>query len=419
MPVLSTISKGTRSCRSHGKELRRRWQAGVLTGFAVLCLLLAVVVPVTTYAAASAKSSYGWSEPQSGWLYVLDPRVASGKSVVWLVDPAEGVKGRLEAGYAPFVALSPEGTRLYVTSGQPDPTGSVVYSDELWAIDTASGVLLQRAKLSNRLTYTLPAPGGLAVSTDGRYVYVAKSRTIRPGVHEQTLQAFDTIEKTFLPEEVLLPDCGYPEIVPSSGGWQLVVKCSSSRALLINLAADGSVKQSRSVEVPIGLSAVTRGRRVLPRPLAGISPSPDARKLGLIMDNGEIYEAEIGVSPFRINPTRAPRLSRSHRVLHTRVSPRSSDGARAFVACASKELVWTTLTADEIHIFDTTDSWIREAVFRTTVPFSDLVLSADGRDLFAISPETRTLLTIDPATGNLVTSVDGIGVKPRFLVIAP
>lgn len=339
--------------------------------------------------------------------------------MVWLVDPEEGVKGGLKAGYAPFFALSPDGARLYISSRAPGPAGLRVSSYELWAIDTASGVLLQQVKLSNRLNYTLPAPGGLAVSPDGRYVYIAKSRTIRSGVHEQTIQTFDTIRNRLLPEEAGLPDCGYPVIVPVSGAWQLVVKCSSRGARLLSLAADGSVKLSQFVEVPSGFSAVTRGRRVVQRPVAQICPSADARKLGLIMNNGEIFEAEIGVSPLRINPTPAPPLRQSHRVLHTRVSLRSPDGSKVFVGSASKDLVARSLTADEIHVFNTTSSWTREAIIRTPVPCSDLVLSVDGRYLYGISPQTRTLLTIDTATGRVEKGVGGIGVQPRFLAIAP
>ena len=419
MSILSTISHGMTTWGRNGNGPHRRWQVSILLGSTVLYLLFVAVVPITTYVAAPANPSNNWSVPQSGWLYVLDPEVEDGKSVVWLVDPREGVKGGLKAGDAPFFALSPDGSRLYVVSGHPGPTGTGVFSDELWAIDTASGVLLQQVKLSNRLTYTLPAPGGIAVSRDGRYVYVAKSRSIRPGVDEETIQTFDTIRGRFLPREAGLPDCGFPHIIPVSGAWQLVVQCGSSEARLINLAADGSLKQSRSVEVPIGLSAVRTGQRVLQRPLAQSCPSADARKLGLIMNNGEIFEAEIGVSPFRINPTLARPLRQSHRVLHTRVSPRSPDGTKAFVSCASKELVHTSLTADEIHIFDTTNSWTREAIIRTPVPCSDLVLSGDGRYLYGISPATRTLLTINPGTGELETSVGGIGVQPRFLAIAP
>ena len=419
MSITSTIPDRSRACEGDATGPHRRRQASILSGSAVLLLLYVAVAPVTTYVAASTERSNGWSEPQSGWLYVLDPDVGNGKSVVWLVDPGEGVKGGLEAGDAPFFALSPDGARLYVVSGQPGPPGSDVYSDELWAIDTASAVLLQRVKLSDRVTYTLPAPGGLAVSPDGRYVHVAKSRTIRPGVHEQTIQTYDTIRKRFLPEEAKLPGCGFPEIIPVSGTWQLVVMCGSRGARCINLSPDGSAKQSQFVEVPISLSAVTSGRRVLKRPVAQISPSEDARKLGLIMNNGEIFEAEIGDSPFRINPTLAPPLSPSHRVLQVGGSRRSPNGAKVFVGCASKELVHTTLTADEIHVFDTTSSWTREAVIRTPVPFSDLVSSADGRYLYGISPQTRTLLTIDTVTGQVENSVGGIGVQPRFLAVAP
>ena len=296
MSIHSTISNGMTTWGRNGNGPHRRWQVSILLGSTVLYLLFVAVVPITTYVAAHANPSNNWSEPQSGWLYVLDPEVEDGKSVVWLVDPREGVKGGLKAGDAPFFALSPDGARLYVASRHPAPTGSDVSSDELWAIDTASGDLLQQVKLSNRLTYTLPAPGGLAVSPDGRYVYVATTRSI---------QTFDTMRKRFLPEEARLPGCGFPQIIPVSGAWQLVVQCGSSEARLINLAADGSLKQSQTVEVPIGLSAVRTGRRVLKRPLAQICPSADARKLGLIMNNGEIFEAEIGVSPSRINPTPA------------------------------------------------------------------------------------------------------------------
>ena len=137
------------------------------------------------------------------------------------------------------------------------------------------------------------------------------------------------------------------------------------------------------------------------------------------MNNGEIFEAEIGDSPFRINPTLAPRLSPSHRVLQVGGSRRSPNGAKAFVSCASKDLVTTTLTADEIHVFATASSWTREAIIRTPVPLSDLVLSADGRTLFGISPATRTLLAIDPANGRVEKRVDEIGVQPRLLTIAP
>ena len=419
MSVPTTKSKGSRTRGDWGNGLHRKRQASILTGAAVLCLALLAAAPVTPCDSAPAEPSNRWSEPQSGWLYVLDPEVGADKSVVWLVDPEEGVKGELKAGYAPFFALSPDGTRLYVSSRPPGTPGSAVSSYELWAIDTASGVVLQQVNLSNRLNYTLPGPGGLAVSPDGRYVHVAKSRTIRPGVHEQTIQTFDTIRNGFLPEEAGLPGCGYPVIVPVSGAWQLIVKCSSRGARLVSLAADGSVNQSQFVEVPIGFSAVTRGRRVVQRPVAQISPSADARKLGLIMDNGEIFEAEIDVSPFRINATLAPPLPLSHRVLHTRVAGRSPDGSKVFVSCASKDLIATSLTADEIHVFKTTNSWTREAIIRTPVPFSDLVLSADGRFLYGISPQTRTLLTIDTATGRVEERVGGIGVQPRFLAIAP
>src|ERR1039458_5410334 len=55
-----------------------------------------------------------WAKPESGWLYVLDPKPDAGGpgGRVWLVDPETGkVMGSIRTGDNADFALSPDGRR--------------------------------------------------------------------------------------------------------------------------------------------------------------------------------------------------------------------------------------------------------------------------------------------------------------------
>src|ERR1700736_138901 len=73
------------------------------------------------FSAASRVTVEGWTKPQPGWLYVLDPRSESdhpGSRILLLDTGTEKVMGRGRAGYATGFALSPDGAHLYVASGE-------------------------------------------------------------------------------------------------------------------------------------------------------------------------------------------------------------------------------------------------------------------------------------------------------------
>src|SRR5437879_4665479 len=56
-----------------------------------------------------------WTKPKSGWLWVLDVHPAGGH--VLLVDPkTQTVPARIVTGPYPDIALSPDGSRLYVAT---------------------------------------------------------------------------------------------------------------------------------------------------------------------------------------------------------------------------------------------------------------------------------------------------------------
>jgi hypothetical protein len=88
-----------------------------------------------------------WVKPESGWLYLLDPKpnVGGPGGRVWLIDPGTGiVKGSIRTGDSADFALAPDGTRLYVASlTQGDASALAV-------IDTAEGRMLKSGTVDNR-----------------------------------------------------------------------------------------------------------------------------------------------------------------------------------------------------------------------------------------------------------------------------
>ena len=118
-------------------------------------------------AEASGISVEAWRKPRPGWLYVLDPRSESEHpgSRIWLLDPESArVMGSVRAGYDPDFALSPDGSHLYVASGERD-------SAELAVIDTASGKTLL-VPFPDRVLYKpwyqgLPPYSRMEVTSDG------------------------------------------------------------------------------------------------------------------------------------------------------------------------------------------------------------------------------------------------------------
>jgi len=158
-------------------------------------------------------------KPPSGWLYVLDPNNAAKESEIVLLDPTLGrVMGAFRSGQLPAMALSPDGTRLYVASRQA--SGGAIS-----VIDTASGGVLQTVAAPNLESYVQPVAPAMAMSPDGHWLYVPKRRILGPGSDEYTLATFDTARSRFLPEEAPLPDCTGALLEPS----QLLVRyrCSA------------------------------------------------------------------------------------------------------------------------------------------------------------------------------------------------
>src|SRR5580693_5096762 len=111
-----------------------------------------------------------------------------------------------------ILALSPDGSRLYIASGERE-------SGELAVLDTATGTL-RHVPFADRVLYKpwyqgLPPFSGMAMASDGRVLWIPGQHVFSPERIESQLSAFDTRSETFLSASIGLGNCGYGDFVPS------------------------------------------------------------------------------------------------------------------------------------------------------------------------------------------------------------
>ncbi len=374
--------------------------------------------PITTSPAiveVSPEQSPQWETPQSGWLYVLDyshdyDTATDGGGEILLVDPQQAlIKGRLKVGSAPEMILSPDGTRLYVAS-----IGNK--GDLLSIIDTASGAVIRTVPLHNRWHYTsMPETPTMAISQDGRWLYMLKLRIILEGNEKQwprphedvyTVAVLDTSQGIFLTEEAEVSHCISGMLLPSDGQ-QVQVFCSGTNELhSLQLTPNGLRTFARSLALPFGNDRS--------RPSVSTSAASTNGSMFAIMSDARILEIDNNALKI-VRSDANNQLSR--RWVPSRNVPHSPDGKKLYIAAGNLSNRSTGL-ADEILVADT-KTMQTVSTIRATLPFWSLVLSNDGRYLYAISPVTQSLLIIDTANYRELRTLKGIGRNPAWAVVAP
>ncbi len=140
-----------------------------MNGFERVGSLAALVLLLSACAAESSIQtpvSSAAIEPRVFILGSLDPG-----GEVLITDKAGGVVQTLEFGYDPEMAVSEDGTRLFVASSSTN-------AHELAIIDTESWTTLAATPLPDRTTNTIPPPASsLSISLDGAYLYALRMKT--------------------------------------------------------------------------------------------------------------------------------------------------------------------------------------------------------------------------------------------------
>ncbi|HWO02181.1 MAG TPA: amine dehydrogenase large subunit [Blastocatellia bacterium] len=390
--------------------------------------------------ASDVQSSKLRERPQSGWLYVLDTNDMKSESQVLLVDPEqERVIKTFTAGMAPDMALSTDGTRLYVAYTIYNSNGWG-RKDFLEVIDTASGSVLKKITDADRWISTVPQyPSSMTFSADGRWLYVFK--------HLQTsntdtyfVATFDPYTNRFLPEKAMLRGCVSATMLSSPKNQQLDVICSGTSD--IQFLEPGSSGAAIAPAISDAIAPLPKlslrskdvaehGRRIGPSFL-----SSDGRTLTVIMGDGRLFEVnnesrdimKTGAIDSGGEKTNNSSTKEAANVtddglagswIRNQAPVFSPDGAKVYLGIGRLvHLNQGVQSFDRVMVFDSR-AFKRTATIKTAYPFESLALSRDGRYLYAISTEQASIMVLDTADQGKIRTIYGIGRTPIRAIVAP
>jgi len=372
--------------------------------------------PENKPAEQSAIQVENWSQPQSGWLYVLDPKPGDAAGRIWLIDPHSGkVMGTVRTSASPDFALSPDGSRLYVASS----TGND--SNELAVIDTAQGMILKSGAVFGRAAYDgLPPFSTMAVSGDGLALRLLIDAPKSEDHDAFLLATFDTRAGEFLPGIVHLGNCGPGRFISYPAANHFDFLCPrTNRVRLIRVDADSREVQNHDVELPWE-------RRI---GVAEAFESPDSAAMMIVLGNGAVAAMSVATQQFAGTPVHPGLPNR----VPPAVWPTSPDGSRVYLGYnrdydkADNRFYLDygrppnsrppSDLAGEFRVYDT-NTWAKVGTIRTKMLFWNAVLSTDGNTLYATAPHKHGILVIDTAKRHQ-TGVLKVGGAPALVLVAP
>ena len=309
--------------------------------------------------------------------------------------------GSVHAGFEPDFALSPDGSRLYVASGERE-------RGELAVIDTSDGKIRNIA-FPERILYHpwyfgLPPFHGIAVSADGGALGIPERRVVSPEKVGFQARIFLTGSSRFLRETIGLDNCEHARLVPSWTADEIVFLCPAASTLRsFRLGAESGVATGAVVPIPHENGC----------DLVGGFFQPDGRTLALVRTDGAIYQLDMGTQ--RVRPTTVTGTCQESRVFPM-VWPRSPDGSKFYLGYGGLAPNGMS-SASELRSFDTA-TWQPLGIFRTSVPFWSAVTSGDGRVIYALAPEQHSVLVLDAATGRQMRTIS-VGQTPALALVVP
>ncbi len=360
-----------------------------------------------------------WVKPQSGWLYVLDPKPEAGRpgGRIWLLDPETAkVMGSIRTGDNADFALSPDGIRLYVAS--------IVEGDssELAVIDTAKGAVLQRGTIDDReVGNVLPSFSVMAVSGDGLALRILMDTPKSEDRDSFLLATFDTHSGNFLSRTVHLGNCGPARFISYPTADQFDILCPrTNRVRLIRVDADSRELQNLDVVLPWE-------RR---DGVAEAIEVPGAEDIAIVRGDGAVVGMNISTQKF-FDTQAKPGLPNR---VPPAIWPVSPDGSKVYLGYNSEydhsydkqfyldygrspNLRPDNATAAEFRVLDT-HTWRKVGTIKTKWPFWSAVTANDGKLLYAMAPQKHSILVIDTVKMRQI-GILKVGGAPALALVVP
>jgi len=340
-----------------------------------------------------------WKSPKQGWLYVLDGGGFSrNEAHILLVDPSnESVEGRITVGQAPEFTISSDGSKIFVVSGSVDQGEVTVY-------DAQSGQRIASTNIQFRVLYTAwSSSATVAVSRDGRWLFVETMRTIAEGVDEYAVLRFDVGGGAIKPAgRASLPECGLADLIPiGDGKFELLVHCPFSNATRqIRFDTNGSVAIYADLELPSRPYNPASGLREH-RPLNTVAVLyRGGGDLTVLTGSNEVchFSMQNGTGPCSSLPARM-----QGRWIPARPWPHSPDGKLIYVG-SGPTISRSQGMASSIEVIELETMKLLSSIDVST-PFWQIAVSPRGETLYATNPVTHTILEIDAIARKAVKEI--------------
>src|SRR5882762_4418244 len=299
------------------------------------------------------------------WLFVTTNWAEGGNEQVLLIDSENGQIRTLWNGGGMLDAIvSPDAARLYVTYVSDG-------GDELAVIEPATGAVLHRVKTPQVIRWISPSTPGMAISSDGRWLYLLKS-SYAAGSSEYSLLTFDTRESRFVSEEQAISNCPRPELLLPVDGKALVL-CDSKAE---SQAGDGGL-----------VLRVANFRNFV------LGRGSNMHALYTARVDGRIEAMDIATHEIVQTSNDAPLR---YRLIMPSSGTRSSDGRLWYLPIKIPNN-GEQQAIEQILVFDT-QAMSTANVITPVGPFWGLALSPDGQRLYASQLDLKNIMVIDTST---------------------
>lgn len=335
--------------------------------------LLVVSVPIATE----------WTPPQRGWLYVLDSNDGGEKSEVLLVNPADGkVHGRIKTGYDPDIALSADGTRLFL-----------IHDSDFFVIDTASAQVVRTTHVPNLERYIMqPGFTRPVLLNEDTVAYVAVQLPRHDGCREGV--AAVEIESGHLFESNPdLPDCFGWQFL-RNGNELVLVGGSSDEIHIVDGVGDRGFSQT--------FFRANTGRL----DHAGAIPFKDT--LVLASADGRLTYVDLRTRQVTRSVTDLPRVN-------LKVGSLVSAGGKLFLAAGETK---GGGFLNQILILDAASGKLLGSIHSDQLLWWNLTPSADGARLYAPTKE-RSVAVFDTESMRQIQTIPNMGRSPGRVLVVP
>jgi len=394
-------------------------------------------LPALLFASLAFGQEPAWSgRPDSGWLYVVDSKRNAAESAVLVVDPEKGrVAASLSAGFQPDIAVSPDGSRLYLSYSEKENPSE----GKLQVIDTSTGTVLKELPNKNRgqrTHYTYPP--NLALSRDGAWLYLFKMVERMEGATYH-LEVFDTRLNVFLPDQKDFPDCLSAIMVPSMEADGVFVVCSGTRDVhFVSVDRQSKTLRSSSNIIDVGNTLHEGSGRIIPHHeeahYVGTGfLNPGGKTFTVITTDGLFLKGD-AISGRTIDHGTLDRATHSasieagpaistgwmdDRWVRYQVPVLSPDGKRIYIGLGTAKLLQHgSQLLDKIVVLDASDL-DRINNLNPHRTFWSLVISSKGNRLYVVDSDHATISLLDVDNGRELGTVSGVGTTPVYAVVAP